>query len=368
MAQVTTAAGARSGTGWDLYDDHVAQVRRIVRARVRDQHEAEDIIQEVFLRVHRAVDALDDRPAGPWIRTIAVNTTTEHLRRKLRRPIESGFSDHVEPSVSSESDPGDRLLARARREAVVEVLNALPPRQRRLLALAAIDEVALDALAEQEDLSSNAVKQVIKRARGTARAQLRTIAGDRGLLGLPPVIGLLPGRIRSGISRIWWRANVSSSNARFQLSAAPQLFEAAALATVAAVAILAPISATVEASTAAAQPIPVVTAPAALAPGGVRTATGGVDGYSPASLPALPTGAAASGPATGVEVDVHAAPGTGVKAGTVVHDREDSVKLIAPIEGRVPDGLVEAAPGLSTTCGNAVRQALCDTLRAMSEP
>lgn len=65
---------------FDLYFD---SIYRYARGAVVDDHTAEDVTQEIFFRLHRALPALDpDGDLNPWVYTIAMNTIQDHWRSR----------------------------------------------------------------------------------------------------------------------------------------------------------------------------------------------------------------------------------------------------------------------------------------------
>lgn len=69
-----------------LYRQHSRRVLALLRRRTTSVADAEELAQEVFLRVWRSIDRLDnDRDPWPWIRRIAINTTIDHYRWGPRR-------------------------------------------------------------------------------------------------------------------------------------------------------------------------------------------------------------------------------------------------------------------------------------------
>jgi RNA polymerase sigma-70 factor (ECF subfamily) len=95
----------------DRYKD---RLYRYLRSQVSDAHAAEDLAQEVFLRVFRAAKLGHQATAvsaAPWLFTIARNCATDYLRLRYRRPPEAeldypveddGFGDPVDQLVRSE--------------------------------------------------------------------------------------------------------------------------------------------------------------------------------------------------------------------------------------------------------------------------
>jgi RNA polymerase sigma-70 factor (ECF subfamily) len=152
-------------------------------------HEAEDLVQETYVRAWRAFDRFEQRSSvRTWLYRIATNACLTALDRRRRRPLPSGLSPPspdpsapVEPAagdmpwlepvpdrlvVDERGDPAEVVAARhSVRLALVAGLQVLPPRQRAALLLC--DVLALPAAdaAELLDVSVPAVKSLLQRAR-----------------------------------------------------------------------------------------------------------------------------------------------------------------------------------------------------------
>lgn len=134
----------------------------------RQRHRVEDLVQETFVRVLRALPAFD--PAGPaslatWMLTIA----TRLALNELRRPEHAALTD--EPAA-----PGDRADAGAERRRLAAAIQAgvaaLPPAQRAVFVLREYHDLDYTEIADVLDLDLGTVKSRLSRARGALRAHL----------------------------------------------------------------------------------------------------------------------------------------------------------------------------------------------------
>ena len=100
---------SNTSTAWREFHP---QLRRYINARVGNQADAEDILQDVFLRVHQRLDSLrSEENLRAWIFRVAHNAVIDHLRR--RRPETP--ADGVEPAshnVANTSNPRDLTCQR----------------------------------------------------------------------------------------------------------------------------------------------------------------------------------------------------------------------------------------------------------------
>ncbi len=143
----------------------LAYVRRMLPPGVRNN--AEDVLQDVFLRAYSALRA-DDRPIAvkAWLYRVAHNRCIDELRRPGPQPTEI---------VEQEGDPRlDPALAAERRERLrrlVTDLGRLPEQQRSALLMRELEGFSYKELGDALDVSQPAVKSLLVRARmGLAEA------------------------------------------------------------------------------------------------------------------------------------------------------------------------------------------------------
>jgi len=155
---------------------------RYLDRMLRDAGSAEELVQEVFLRVHGARERYaPDARFSTWLYRIATNLARNELRRpRLRRPHSSHDAEGGPTLVSDQAEPevqvdARRLGARAERE-----LAALPERQRAALWLSAVEGLSYAEVAEALEASESAVKALVHRARSALAERLREGAGGTG--------------------------------------------------------------------------------------------------------------------------------------------------------------------------------------------
>jgi RNA polymerase sigma-70 factor (ECF subfamily) len=140
---------------------------RFIRRRVPDDHVADDLHQETFLRIHRGIDSLGeaDRLAA-WVYRIARNVIHDHYRRGS---FAAGLGDY-EPS-----DEPDDPIAELRSAAggwLGEFVAQLPDTYRDVVRLAELEDRAAPEVADQLGLSLPATKSRIRRGRLLLRERL----------------------------------------------------------------------------------------------------------------------------------------------------------------------------------------------------
>lgn len=157
-----------------LFQRWASPLLRYLDRMVRDTAAAEELVQEVFLRVHRARDRY--RPEArfsTWLYRIATNVALNELRRPRRRDPHYSIDDEAGPELVATTTAPDEL-AHARRiaGAVERELAALPERQRSALWLSAVEGLSYAEVAETLDVSEKAVKALVHRARSSLARRL----------------------------------------------------------------------------------------------------------------------------------------------------------------------------------------------------
>ena len=144
-----------------LYREHYSHVYAVTLRMTCDGTRAEDLTQEVFVRVWEKLPTFRGESAlGTWIHTVAVRTTLEHLRAESRR----------EARVVCTDEPG-RYAAEARRampETAVDLeraLATLPPGARSVLLLHDVTGYRYHEIANLLGVSLGTVKSQLNRAR-----------------------------------------------------------------------------------------------------------------------------------------------------------------------------------------------------------
>jgi len=133
--------------------------------RTRSRERAQDLYQELFLRIHRARDSYDpERAFTPWFFQIAHRLLVDDQRRAYR--------SHEVP-IGDREPRSDRASARddvADREQLGQILDGLSPEERYVLVSAKVEGIGYPELAAHLGKSADAVKKMASRAMQRLRA------------------------------------------------------------------------------------------------------------------------------------------------------------------------------------------------------
>ncbi len=148
---------------WEMYRPVLLP---FIRRRVPDEATAEDILQEVFLRVVAGLDALRDvSRLESWLFQIARNQLTDYYRRQ--RDTETLVADEWAAETPAEASPETMLAS-----CLPDLLTELPPSYRTALEQVYFEGLTGLEIADRHSLSVSGVKSRVQRGRILLRARL----------------------------------------------------------------------------------------------------------------------------------------------------------------------------------------------------
>ena len=149
---------------WEAFNQ---ELRGFIARRVDDADDVDDILQDVFIKIHTHIDTLqDDERLAPWLYRVARNTVTDYYRS--RRPAVE--LPEAYPMLSDEKKDEDILQHLAL--GVHGMIDSLPEKYRQAVLLSEIEGVKQQAVAEQLGLSLSGAKSRVQRGRGLMRQEL----------------------------------------------------------------------------------------------------------------------------------------------------------------------------------------------------
>jgi len=152
---------------------HRRRVLGLLSARLGVHEEAEDLTQEVFLRAWRAREGFrTGRDPWPWLAAIALNAARDHHRHHARRPSEIADESHVENQRTDAACPREAASHAERLMHMRRIIGEMPERQREVLLLATHGGLAPAQIAEALEISANAARVTLHRARRALRQAL----------------------------------------------------------------------------------------------------------------------------------------------------------------------------------------------------
>jgi RNA polymerase sigma-70 factor, ECF subfamily len=158
----------------ELVGRHMRRAFAIAYRIVEHREDAEDVVQDAFLRALERIDSLDTRrPFHPWLYRIVVNQALNYRRSRSRRATET-MPDAV---AATGPTPEDDAAAAALRRRLRSALATLPERQRTMIQLADLEGFNSTEIAGILDLAPGTVRWHLHTARRTLRKALEAARG-----------------------------------------------------------------------------------------------------------------------------------------------------------------------------------------------
>ena len=168
VAAIKAGQLVRQATGGDLeaFEELVRRLQRQVYGfafqHLRDFAEAQDLTQEIFVKLYRNLARFDaTRPFEPWFWKLATNTTINYRRKRVPAPTDQELELAAEPAGEAQHDP-----------ALVDALAQLDPAYRLPILLHYYADLSLEQVAASLGVTLPAVKSRLHRARALLRNSL----------------------------------------------------------------------------------------------------------------------------------------------------------------------------------------------------
>jgi RNA polymerase sigma-70 factor, ECF subfamily len=148
-----------------IWDEFAEKLNQFIRARVSDPATAEDILQDVFLKIQRRLGQLKDAAKlQSWVYLIARNAIIDHYRTR-KETVE------VPDSLPLEADPGDAAVE-GLQGAFRRMIDGLPEPYREAVLLTEFEGLTQQELANRLGLTLSGAKSRVQRGRAQLRQML----------------------------------------------------------------------------------------------------------------------------------------------------------------------------------------------------
>jgi len=161
-----------------FFDSYFDWVFTRVHRRIRNRQMAEDLTQDIFLKIHKGLPRFDaDKSLKPWVLTILNNHLRDHWRSQATQRTQQGIEE-ISESLPSLTVENDNSLERSETEASLRrAIYKLPMAMRSVLLLRTYDELSFVQIARLLEVTPGAARKRYSRAIG----ELRDILPKRGL-------------------------------------------------------------------------------------------------------------------------------------------------------------------------------------------
>src|SRR5512133_2001659 len=171
---VTAFLGGEERAFSELVDRYQTRLLNFIYRTIGDREKAEDLVQEVFIRVYRHLHRFDrSKKFSTWAYTIASNLAKNELRNRSRNPlvlfqtVQKNWQEDDRPLQFEDSTarPDDLYRKRHLRELVAETVAKLPAHHREVVVLREPEGKSYEEIAEITDCNLGTGKSRLNRAR-----------------------------------------------------------------------------------------------------------------------------------------------------------------------------------------------------------
>jgi RNA polymerase sigma-70 factor (ECF subfamily) len=166
--------------------EHGARVYRLAYRLTGNQQDAEDLTQDVFIRVFRSLDGYTPGTFEGWLHRITTNLFLDRMRRASRIRFE-GLPDDAERLPGKDPSPEAALMADLFDPDVEKALAALPPDFRAAVVLCDVEQLSYEEISATLGIKLGTVRSRISRGRAMLRAALADRAPERAEQSADPM-------------------------------------------------------------------------------------------------------------------------------------------------------------------------------------
>lgn len=158
-----------------LFQKHYPEVCRAIYRFVSDRDQAEDLAQEVFIRLWRKREQLQINTSfGAYLHRMAVNEALSFLRKTKRQGEKiSLLNKNPIPSAYSSTDGEALMIEQELKDQVTAAIDALPPRCRAIFQLSRFEELSYREISEKLEISIKTVEHQMGKALKILRVSLQ---------------------------------------------------------------------------------------------------------------------------------------------------------------------------------------------------
>jgi RNA polymerase sigma-70 factor (ECF subfamily) len=164
----------------ELYETNYERIYHLACRYVKSQPDAEDILQETFIKAFKAIQKFDFNISSnfsAWIYQICVRCSYDYHRKRKKRKSDqtASLSDMYTEPQAQNSSPENLTISNQTMQQVKNALNVLSPKQRIIFDLRHLQHNALKEIADRMQISPSTVKKQLERAVSKLRIQLEPL-------------------------------------------------------------------------------------------------------------------------------------------------------------------------------------------------
>ena len=156
---------------WELYEFYKARIMGVCRRYTKNTEEAEDVFQEIFIRVFQNIAQLNDpERLDQWMLRIAVNTAVNYYYKNKRHA-------HVEErnGYHHKNEDYELILSQFSDEMLIRIINELPDGYRMVFNLYEVEGYSHGEIGELLNISEVTSRSQLNRAKQTLKNKLKAL-------------------------------------------------------------------------------------------------------------------------------------------------------------------------------------------------
>jgi RNA polymerase sigma-70 factor (ECF subfamily) len=177
--QVVKQPSDKPGSKLELFEEmilpHLNTAYNLARWLTRNEHDAQDVVQESYLRAFRFFEGYQGGDPKAWLLAIVRNTFNTWLRRQDRGRKVIAFDEELHGKNAEAHSAEEKLADAGRARILRDCIDALPPEYREVLVMRELEEMSYRQIAEVANVPVGTVMSRLSRA----RRRLEECAGRR---------------------------------------------------------------------------------------------------------------------------------------------------------------------------------------------
>ena len=144
---------------------HLNSSYNLARWLTRNEHDAEDVVQEAYLRAYRFFDGFQGGDGRAWLLTVVRNTYLSWLRRTKGDKFMTSFDEQAHPSGREEANPESMLVRDSKLDSLRECVEALPLEYREVVVMRELEEMSYREISDVAGVPIGTVMSRLSRGR-----------------------------------------------------------------------------------------------------------------------------------------------------------------------------------------------------------
>jgi RNA polymerase sigma-70 factor (ECF subfamily) len=160
---------------------HLNAAYNLARWLTRNEQDAEDVVQESYLRALRSFDSFQfGRDARAWLLKIVRNTYYTSLQRNRPHEVVTQFEENTPEAISTDADPETALIEKVNTELIRGAIESISLEYREVFILRELEQLSYKEIAQIVDVPLGTVMSRLSRGRKELEMRLRESVGGSG--------------------------------------------------------------------------------------------------------------------------------------------------------------------------------------------